>query len=313
MRLGIYGCGNLGLSLERAAIADSTEVAAMFTRRNTTNVKTISAPVYNSTDVERHADKIDVLAVCGGSAHDLPTMTPTLARTFSVIDSYDNHGEIAAHVGRVDEEARRSGHTAIVGCGWDPGMFSLARLYFSAFFQRGSVTTYWGRGVSQGHSEAVRRIEGVLDARQYTIPREDVLEEVRRGIRRASPTELHRREVYVVAADGADRARIGREIRSLNGYFKGYETSVTFISAEEMARDHGSLPHGGGVIAAGGEDGRRSRAELTLSLESNPDFTAGVLLAYAKAAYRLNRRGEYGARTVFDIAARDLLDTPLLL
>ena len=313
MKLGIIGYGNLGKAVERAAHISGDEIVGVFTRRTPESVGTIAAPAYSSTTVEQYAKQIDVLAVCGGSAFDLPTMTPTLARSFNVVDSYDNHGEIISHVGQVDRAARESGHTAIVGCGWDPGLFSLARLYFSAFFSSGNVTSYWGRGVSQGHSEAVRRIDGVADARQYTVPRDDVLDRVRSGEETAAPTDLHRREVYVVVEDGADREKIEHEIRSLDGYFRGYETSVTFITADEMERKHSGLAHGGGVLAVGGEDGRRSRAELTLSLESNPDFTARILLAYARAAYRLNIRGEIGAKTVFDIAARDILDDTLLL
>lgn len=311
MNIGIYGYGNLGRGVETAAHAAGDNIVGIFTRRPPAVINSpFGTPVYDSADVERFSEGIDVLAVCGGSATDLPAMTPTLARSFNVVDSYDNHAEMKIHVRRVDEAARESGHSAIVGCGWDPGLFSLLRAYFGAFFPRGNVTTYWGRGVSQGHSDAVRRIDGVADAREYTVPRKELLTLVRRDGIKLTSENLHRREVYVVPEDGADTARIAAEIRLLDGYFKGYETEVKFITREEMARDHRELPHGGGIIASnrsGARNEYRSTAEFTLMLDSNPCFTGGIMLAYANAALNLFKRGEYGCKTVLDVCAMDIL------
>jgi len=312
MKLAIYGYGNLGKGVECAAAkAQDAELVGIFTRRDPSSVKPHSGvPVYPAADILNFRDDIDVLIICGGSATDLPGMTPALANDFNVLDSFDTHASIPEHFDRVDKAAKESGHIALISAGWDPGMFSLNRLYASAVLPDGCDYTFWGRGVSQGHSDAIRRIEGVKDARQYTVPVPEALERVRRG---ENPTlsvrEKHTRECYVVAEEGADLARIEREIKEMPHYFDEYDTTVTFITQEELNRDHRGIPHGGEVIRTGvtGWNGENKHViEYSLKLDSNPEFTASVLVAFARAIDRMRRRGGTGCRTVFDIAPADL-------
>ena len=312
MKLAIYGYGNLGRGVECAAArAEDAELIGVFTRRDPASVKARSGvPVYRAEDIGSFKDKIDVLVICGGSATDLPAMTPALAKDFNVLDSFDTHASIPEHFARVDAAAKESGHIALISAGWDPGMFSLNRLYASSILPDGRDYTFWGRGVSQGHSDAIRRIDGVKDARQYTVPVPEALERVRRG---ENPTltvrEKHTRECYVVAEEGADLARIEREIKEMPHYFDEYDTTVTFITQEELNRDHRGIPHGGEVIRTGttGWDGENKHViEYSLKLDSNPEFTASVLVAFARALDRKFRRGETGCRTVFDVAPADL-------
>lgn len=308
IRVGIYGYGNLGRGIESAIRQNGDmELVAFFTRRDPSSLKTKSenVPVYSANDVEKHADEIDVLILCGGSATDLPVQTPALAEKFCVVDSFDTHARIPEHFANVDAAARRGGKTALISCGWDPGMFSLNRLYANAVLPDGKDYTFWGRGVSQGHSDAIRRIDGVLDAKQYTIPVEAALESVRAGENPELTTrEKHTRECFVVAADGADKARIEREIKEMPNYFADYDTTVHFISLEELRRDHSGIPHGGFVIRCGktGFEGENSHViEYRLKLDSNPEFTASVIIAYARAVVRMNREGQTGCKTVFDV------------
>jgi len=314
MKIGIYGYGNLARGVE-AAVKNSADMslAAVFTRRDPEKltIKTPEAQVVSSNDVLAWKDKLDVLVICGGSATDLPKMTPYLAEHFNVVDSFDNHSHIPEHFAAVDASAKAGGKTALISCGWDPGMFSLNRLYANAILPNGKDYTFWGRGVSQGHSDAVRRIEGVLDARQYTVPVEDAVRRVRAGENPELTTrEKHTRECYVVAAEGADKDAIREQIVTMPAYFADYDTTVYFISAEEMARDHAGLPHGGSVIRTGttGLDGSTKQViEYSLTLGSNPEFTGSVLAAYARAISRLSARGDHGCKTVFDIAPIDLM------
>lgn len=310
MKLAIYGYGNLGKGVEYA-IAQNPDatLTGIFTRRDPASVHPVGkVPVYSVNEILNHADEIDVLIICGGSATDLPVMTPALAKSFNVIDSFDTHANIPAHFEAVNLAAKNSGHTALISGGWDPGMFSLNRLYASAILPHGKDYTFWGRGVSQGHSDAIRRIDGVLDARQYTVPVPEAVEAVRAGkTPDLSTRQKHTRECYVVAAPGADLARIEREIKEMPNYFADYDTTVTFISAEEMKRNHAGLPHGGSVIRIGKTGGGNTHVvEYSLKLDSNPEFTAGVLVALARAVDRMHRRGITGCLTVFDIAPADL-------
>ncbi len=312
MRLGIYGYGNLGRGVECAVLQNpDMELVRVFTRRSPADVKTLTGvPVASADDVKMYRDDIDVMIVCGGSATDLPVMTPMLAEHFNVVDSFDNHSHIPDHFAAVRDAANAGGHLALISAGWDPGMFSLARLYASCILPEGKDYTFWGRGVSQGHSDAVRRIDGVLDARQYTIPVESAIERVRNGEQpELTVREKHTREVYVVAKDSADRARIEREIKGMPAYFADYDTTVFFITAEEMKRDHSELPHGGFVIRSGVTGLNREHRhviEYSLKLDSNPEFTSSAIVAFARAIGRMAARGETGARTVFDIAPADL-------
>jgi len=312
MKLAIYGYGNIARGVECAAAQNpDMTLTGVFTRRDPASVHTLTGtPVYAAADVDAHADEIDVLIICGGSATDLPGMTPALAKRFNVVDSFDTHANIPKHFANVDAAAKEGGHVALISGGWDPGMFSLNRLYASVILPDGKDYTFWGRGVSQGHSDAVRRIPGVLDARQYTVPIPEALDAVRSGkMPELTTRQKHRREVYVVAAEGADRAAIERAIVTMPNYFDEYDVTVTFISAEEMRRSHAELPHGGFVFRTGrtGLDGKHSHTiEYRLTLDSNPEFTAGVLVALARAVNRLAQRGETGCRTVFDIAPADL-------
>lgn len=312
MKIAIYGYGNLGRGVECAvnAAADA-ELFGVFTRRSPNSVKTASgAKVYAADDILKYKNDIDVLIICGGSATDLPVMTPALARDFNVIDSFDTHAKIPEHFSNTDKAAKDTQHTAMISGGWDPGMFSVNRLYASAILPSGKDYTFWGKGVSQGHSDAIRRIEGVKDARQYTVPIDESLEAVRSGSNPELTTrQKHLRECFVVAYHGANTARIEQEIKTMPNYFADYDTIVHFISEEELKRDHSSLPHGGFVIRTGttGANGEnRHIIEYSLKLDSNPEFTASVLVAYARAVNRLYMRGDYGCKTVFDIAPADL-------
>ena len=312
MRIGIYGYGNLGKGVEAAIKHHSdAELVGIFTRRPPESVVTVSgAAVYHADKITEFKDKIDVLIICGGSATDLPEMTPALARDFNVIDSFDTHAKIPEHFARVDIAARESGHTALISAGWDPGLFSIMRVYSEAVLPSGKDYTFWGRGVSQGHSDAIRRVDGVVDARQYTVPIQEAIDSVRGGGRPdLSTRQKHRRECYVVAKEGADLARIEREIKEMPNYFADYDTSVAFISLEELRANHKGLPHGGTVIRSGvtGFDGKNNHTvEFSLALDSNPEFTASVLVAYARAVCRIHSRGEFGCKTVLDVCPADL-------
>ncbi len=305
MKIGIFGYGNLGKGVEQAILKNSdTELAGVFTRRDPKTVKTASgAPVYHSDDAKAFADKIDVMILCGGSATDLVHQTPEVAKLFNVVDSFDTHAKIPEHFAAVDASAKEGGKIAVISCGWVPGMFSLNRVYSGAILPDGEDYTFWGKGVSQGHSDAIRRIEGVLDARQYTVPVPEALEKVRSGKNPVLTTrDKHTRECYVVAEEGADLARIENEIKTMPNYFADYNTFVHFISMEELKRDHASLPHGGFVIRTGKtSDGNSQMIEYRLKLDSNPEFTGSVLVAVARAAARLSAKGESGAKTILDI------------
>ena len=312
MKIGIYGYGNLGRGVE-CAIAQNAdmELAGVFTRRDPQTVKTLTgAPVYKADEVISHNGEIDVLVLCGGSATDLPNDTPELAKHFCVIDSFDTHARIPEHFAKVDEAAKQAGTLALISGGWDPGLFSINRLYAGSILPEGTSYTFWGRGVSQGHSDAIRRIDGVIDARQYTIPKEAALDAVRSGSQpQLSTREKHARECFVVAAEGADLDAIREQIVTMPNYFADYDTTVHFISAEEMAAEHSGLPHGGFVIHTGktGLGGEHTQTiEYRLTLDSNPEFTASVLVALARAISRKFTRGERGCVTIFDIAPADL-------
>ncbi len=312
MRIAIYGYGNLGRGVECAVRQNADmEMVGVFTRRDPDTVKTLTGiPVYAAERVLEFQDKIDVLILCGGSATDLPEMTPMLARHFHVVDSFDTHAKIPAHFAAVDAAARESGHVALIAAGWDPGLFSLNRLYASAILPQGQDYTFWGRGVSQGHSDAIRRIEGVQDARQYTVPVEAAVAAVRSGANPELTTrQKHTRECFVVAKEGADKARIEHEIVNMPNYFADYDTTVTFISQEQLDAEHKGLPHGGMVIRTGctGVNNEHKHCiEYRLELDSNPEFTASVLVAYARAVWRKAAKGERGCITVFDVAPAEL-------
>lgn len=317
MNIGIYGYGNLGRGVEDAIRRNpDMSLAAVFTRRDpqTLSIHTPGVPVVSAEEVLDWKDRIDVLVICGGSATDLPGMTPELAKHFNVIDSYDNHSQIPKHFESVDKAALGGKKTALISCGWDPGMFSLNRLYAGCILPDGSDYTFWGKGVSQGHSDAIRRIEGVLDARQYTVPVEEAVERVRKGEQPDfTARQKHTRECFVVAEEGADLERIRREIVTMPAYFEPYDTTVTFISMEEMKANHRELPHGGSVIrtgATGQDDGHKQVIEYKLTLDSNPEFTGSVLVAYARAVGRMAARGDFGCKSVFDVAPADLSVLP---
>ena len=285
-----------------------TELVAVFTRRDPETVKilTETAKVYSVKDAEKLKDEIDVLIICGGSATDLPEQTPKYAKLFNVIDSFDTHARIPEHFGNVDAAAKEGGNVGIISVGWDPGMFSLNRLYANAILPDGNDYTFWGKGVSQGHSDAIRRIDGVKNAIQYTVPIEDAVEQVRSGSEPELTTrQKHLRECYVVAEEGADKAAIENAIKTMPNYFSDYDTTVHFISEEELKANHSGIPHGGFVLRSGktGWDGENKHLiEYSLKLDSNPEFTSSVLIAYARAAYRLASEGQSGCKTVFDIA-----------
>lgn len=315
MKIGIYGYGNLGKGVECAIKQNpDAELVAVFTRRDPAGVSifTEGAKVVHADDVLLYKDKIDVMIICGGSATDLPVMTPALAKDFNVIDSFDTHAKIPEHFRNVDKAAQENGNIALISAGWDPGMFSVNRLMASAILPEGRDYTFWGRGVSQGHSDAIRRIDGVLDARQYTCPVESAMDSVRRGENPELTTrQKHTRECFVVAEDGADKARIENEIKTMPNYFADYDTTVTFISMEELQRDHKGIPHGGSVIRTGvtGINGENKEIiEYKLKLDSNPEFTASVILCYARAIYKMKNRGITGCKTVFDVAPADMAD-----
>ena len=308
IRVGIFGYGNLGRGIENAIRQNpDMELAAVFTRRDpaTLTIGTAGVPVCRADEVETYADKIDVMILCGGSATDLPVQTPALAKAFTVVDSFDTHAKIPEHFARVDAAAKEGGNVAMISVGWDPGMFSVNRLYAGAVLPDGRDYTFWGKGVSQGHSDAIRRIEGVVDAKQYTIPVEAALEAVRSGSCPDLTTrQKHTRECFVVAAEGADKARIEREICEMPNYFADYDTTVHFITLEELKRDHSGIPHGGFVIRTGKTGANLENnhvIEYSLKLDSNPEFTASVIVAYARAAVRMKREGNVGCKTVFDV------------
>lgn len=309
IKIGILGYGNLGKGLECAIRHNpDMELAAVFTRRDPDSLRifTPGVKVYPVSEAVSMKDSIDVLVLCGGSATDLPVQTPEFAQYFNVVDSFDTHANIPQHFENVDAAAKKSGKVGIISAGWDPGMFSLNRLYANAILPGGHDYTFWGRGVSQGHSDAIRRIDGVKDARQYTIPVESALESVRKGENpELTVREKHTRECFVVAEEGADLERIRQEIVTMPNYFSDYDTTVHFISEEELKRDHAGIPHGGFVIRTGNtgwNDEHSHVIEYSLKLDSNPEFTASVIAAYARAAYRMNAEGQRGCKTVFDVA-----------
>ncbi|MBQ8568821.1 MAG: diaminopimelate dehydrogenase [Oscillospiraceae bacterium] len=307
IRIGIYGYGNLGRGVECAVKQSADmELAAVFTRRDPSTVKTLTGvQAVKADEISQWKDKLDVVIICGGSATDLPVQTPMLAEMFNVIDSFDTHARIPEHYAKVDEAAKKGGKVGIISVGWDPGMFSVMRLYGSAVLSNGSDYTFWGKGVSQGHSDAIRRVEGVKDAKQYTVPVDSAVEAVRSGSNPEFTTrQKHTRECFVVAEEGADLARIESEIVNMPNYFSDYDTTVHFISEEELKRDHSGLPHGGFVIRTGTtglNNENKHVIEYSLKLDSNPEFTASVLTAYARAAVRMNSEGASGCKTVFDV------------
>lgn len=311
IKIGIYGYGNLARGVEQTIkMNDDMELVAVFTRRDpsTVTIKTEGVEVASTKDVLSYKGKIDVLVICGGSATDLPEQTPALAKDFCVVDSFDTHAKVPTHFANVDAASKANGTTSLISTGWDPGMFSLNRAIMAAVLPNGKDYTFWGKGVSQGHSDALRRIEGVVDARQYTIPVESALERVRSGENPELTTrEKHTRECFVVAPNEADHARIEKEIKEMPNYFSDYDTTVHFITLEELKKNHSGIPHGGFVIRSGAtSDECKHVIEYKLKLDSNPEFTGSVLIAYARAVYRLNKRGEIGCKTVFDIAPKDL-------
>ncbi|RKQ22712.1 MULTISPECIES: diaminopimelate dehydrogenase [Clostridia] len=309
IRIGILGYGNLGRGVECAIKQNADmELVAVFTRRDpaTVQILTEDIPVCRIADVQDWKDKIDVMILCGGSATDLPKQTPLYAEMFNVIDSFDTHARIPEHFEDVDVAAKKGGNVGIISVGWDPGMFSLNRLYANAILPEGKDYTFWGKGVSQGHSDAIRRVEGVKDGKQYTIPVEAALEAVRNGENPELTTrQKHTRECFVVLEEGADAAKVEEEIKTMPNYFSDYDTTVHFISEEELKANHSGIPHGGFVLRSGktGWDGENKHLiEYSLKLDSNPEFTASVLVAYARAAYKLAQEGQSGCKTVFDIA-----------
>ncbi len=308
IRIGILGYGNLGRGVECAIRQNpDMELLAVFTRRNPEDVKilTETAQVCSVSEAGQWKDRIDVLIICGGSATDLPKQTPEYAKMFHVVDSFDTHARIPEHFAAVDAAAKEAGKTALISVGWDPGMFSLNRMYANAILPEGKDYTFWGRGVSQGHSDAIRRIEGVKDAKQYTIPVETALSAVRKGETPELTTrQKHTRECFVVLEEGADAAKVEQEIKTMPNYFADYDTTVHFISEEELKKNHSGIPHGGFVLRSGvtgWEKEHRHLIEYSLKLDSNPEFTSSVIAAYARAAYRLACEGQTGCKTVFDI------------
>lgn len=304
IRLGILGYGNLGRGVEFAA-KNNPDVAlkAVFTRRNPQHLKTQGTPVFSVDEILNHQKNLDVLILCGGSATDLPQQTPHFAQYFNTVDSFDTHAKIPEHFAQVDAAGKKAGTVNIISTGWDPGLFSLNRLYGESFLPSGKTYTFWGKGISQGHSDAIRRIEGVLDARQYTIPIEEALDSVRSGKNPTLSTrEKHLRECFVVAAETADKTAIEKEIVTMPNYFDEYDTVVHFISQETLNAEHAGMPHGGFVLRSGSTSEKINHIiEFSLKLDSNPEFTSSVLVAYARAAHRLAQKGEKGAFTVFDI------------
>ncbi len=309
MKVGILGYGNLGRGIECAINQNNDmELVAVFTRRDPSSIKLLTkdVPVCSVDDIEKMQGKIDVLILCGGSATDLPKQTPKYAKYFNVIDSFDTHANIPTHFEEVDKAAKLGGHVALISCGWDPGMFSLNRLYANAILPEGNDYTFWGKGVSQGHSDAIRRVDGVKDGKQYTIPVEDALEAVRSGSNPALTTrQKHIRECFVVAEEGADKDKIEETIKNMPNYFADYDTTVHFISEEELKENHSGIPHGGFVFrtgVTGWEKEHKHVIEYSLKLDSNPEFTASVIVAFARAVNRLHKEGQTGCKTVFDVA-----------
>ena len=308
IRIGIVGYGNIGRGVEQAIKRnEDMELTAVFTRRDPASVKvaTEGAKVVHMDDMLSMKGDVDVMVLCGGSATDLPVMGPEIAANFNTIDSFDTHAKIPEYFANVDKAAKEGNNISIISVGWDPGMFSLNRLYAESILVQGSTYTFWGKGVSQGHSDAIRRIPGVKNAIQYTVPVDEAVAQVRSGSEpKLTTRDKHTRECYVVAQEGANKAEIENAIKTMPNYFDEYNTTVHFISEEELKRDHSKMPHGGFVIRTGetGEEGNKHVIEYSLKLDSNPEFTASVLIAYARAAYRLNQKGENGARSVFDIA-----------
>ena len=309
IRVGILVYGNLGRGIECAVKNNSDmELKAVFTRRNPADVKILTegVGVYHVDDILAHKDEIDVLILCGGSATDLPMQTPEYAKHFTVVDSFDTHARIPEHFANVDKNAKEGGNIAVISCGWDPGMFSLNRLYANAVLPQGNDYTFWGKGVSQGHSDAIRRVEGVKNGKQYTIPVEEALTAVRNGENPELTTrQKHLRECFVVAEEGADKVRIEQEIKNMPNYFADYDTIVHFITEEELQRDHAGIPHGGFVFRTGKTGWNQENShviEYSLKLDSNPEFTASVIAAYARAAVKMKEEGMSGCKTVFDIA-----------
>ena len=307
IKVAILGYGNLGRGVELAARnTGDMEIYGVFSRREPSSVRTCGASVFSVDEILNHKGKFDVLVLCGGSATDLPTQTPQFAKNFCVVDSFDTHAKIPEHFANVDTAAKSGGTVGIIAIGWDPGLFSLNRLVGESVLASGESYTFWGKGVSQGHSDAIRRIKGVVDARQYTVPIESALKRVRAGENpNLSTREKHLRECFVVVEDGADKAKIENEIKTMPNYFADYDTTVHFIDLETLKREHGGIPHGGFVLRSGstGENGETKHLiEFSLKLDSNPEFTASVLVAYARAAHRLHKDGKSGAYTIFDIA-----------
>lgn len=304
IRVGIAGYGNLGKGVEKAVSKSSDmDLKALFTRRDPQSIQTESGvKVYPMDQAKDFKDDIDVMILCGGSATDLPKQSPEMAATFNIVDSFDTHANIPEHYADVEKAAKENGNLGLISTGWDPGLFSLSRLLFESILPEGNTYTFWGKGVSQGHSDAIRRIDGVVDARQYTIPVEESLERVRNGENpELSTREKHTRECFVVAEEGADQARIEEEIKTMPNYFADYDTTVHFISQEELDRDHKGIPHGGFVIRSGNTGDNQHVMEFSLKLDSNPEFTASVLTACARAVARLNAEGKTGAVTIFDL------------
>lgn len=309
MKIGILGYGNLGKGVESAIRQnDDMELACILTRRNPESIKpaTEGVKVYSVDDIEKLKGEIDVLVLCGGSATDLPEQTPEYAKYFNVIDSFDTHARIPEHFANVDKVAKENGHVALISCGWDPGMFSLMRLYGASVLPEGEDYTFWGKGVSQGHSDAIRRVEGVKNGKQYTIPVDSALEAVRSGSNPELTTrQKHTRECFVVSEEGADLAKIEKTIKEMPNYFSDYDTTVNFISEEEFVKNHAGIPHGGFVFRTGVTGLNKENKhviEYSLKLDSNPEFTSSVILAFARAINRLSKEGQTGCKTVFDIA-----------
>lgn len=309
IKVGIIGYGNLGKGVEKAvSAAADMELVGVFTRRSPETLKTLSgAKAYAAAELENFVGKADVMVLCGGSATDLPEQTVKYAKMFNVVDSFDTHANVPEHFAAVDKAAKEGGNVGVISVGWDPGLFSIARLLFGAVLPDGKDYTFWGRGVSQGHSDAVRRVAGVKDARQYTVPVEQAVARVRRGeMPELSAREKHLRECYVVLEEGADAARVEREIKEMPNYFADYDTTVHFVSEEELQKNHAGLPHGGFVLRSGRTGENKHLLEFSLKLDSNPEFTGSVLAAYARAAARLSREGKSGAMTAFDIPLKYL-------
>ena len=310
IRIGIVGYGNLGRGVQYAATQnEDMEIVAVFTRRDPAAVKTVlPVKVETMEAMQSYVGKIDVMILCGGSATDLPKQSAEVVRLFNTVDSFDTHAHIPEYFDRLDGAAKEAGHVGAMSIGWDPGLFSLARIYFGSALSQGKTYTFWGKGVSQGHSDAIRRVPGVKDARQYTVPVEEALRRVRSGEEPELTTrEKHTRECYVVAEEGADLARIEHDIKTMPDYFADYDTTVYFISEEELQRDHAGIPHGGFVLRSGrSATDNRFLMEFSLKLDSNPEFTSSVLVAYARAVYRLHKEGKTGAVTAFDVAPKYL-------